>query len=150
MLGAESAAARLRRLREPRYLVGALVGVGYLVFTLLIRQRAYRDRNEDDPPHRPPLRRRCSARLARCAGGVLLACAALGSWLVPVGSGLLEFSRAESAFLFASPMSRRQLVVYRLMRSQFAVFTGALIMALAYPTGTLFARIGASSACGSC
>ena len=132
---------RLRRLWEPRYLVGALVGVGYLVFTLLIRQRAYRDRNEDDPPRRPIASASLLGTAGPIAGGVLLACAALGSWLVPVSSGLLEFSRAESAFLFASPMSRRQLVIYRLMRSQFAVFTGALIMALAYPTGTLFTRI---------
>ena len=32
---------RLRRLREPRYLVGGIAGLSYLVFTLFIRQRAY-------------------------------------------------------------------------------------------------------------
>ena len=54
------------------------------------------------------------------AGGVLLACAALLAWVLPFGSSLLEFSNAETAFLFPSPLSRRQLVIYRLMRSQFA------------------------------
>lgn len=31
---------RLRRLREPRYLIGAVAGIGYLIFTLFIRARA--------------------------------------------------------------------------------------------------------------
>jgi len=75
------------------------------------------------------------------AGGVLLACLALGSWASPVGSSLLEFSQADMAFLFPSPMSRRQLVIYRLLRSQSSVLIGALIMALAYPTGSVVSRV---------
>jgi hypothetical protein len=135
-------ARRLRRLLEPRYLVGAIAGIGYLVFTLFIRQRAYGVRSD-------AVRGAGAAAASAGAfglvglvgGGVLLAFAAFASWVLPFGSGLLEFSRAEAAFLFPSPLTRRQLVIYRLMRSQFAVFTGALIMALAYPTGSSFARL---------
>jgi len=135
-------ARRLRRLLEPRYLVGAIAGIGYLVFTLFIRQRAYGVRSD-------AVRGAGAAAASAGAfglvglvgGGVLLAFAAFASWVLPFGSGLLEFSRAETAFLFPSPLTRRQLVIYRLMRSQFAVFTGALIMALAYPTGSLVARL---------
>lgn len=135
---------RLRRLREPRYLFGALAGISYLVFTLVVRQRAYDVRDQVGrrrPRAATPATASLFALAAPAAGGVLLACAALLSWALPFGSGLLEFSRAETAFLFPAPVTRRQLLFYRLMRSQFAVFTGALVMALAYPTGSLFARL---------
>lgn len=132
---------RLRRLREPRYMVGAVAGLAYLTFTLFIRQRAYAVRDGRRGPAAGATAASGFTLMGPVAGGVLLACAALASWVLPFGSGLLEFSRAETAFLFPSPMSRRQLVIYRLLRSQFAVFTGAVIMALAYPTGSLFARL---------
>jgi hypothetical protein len=132
---------RLRRLREPRYLLGALAGIGYLLFTLGIRQRAYRaDR---------ALRRRRGVPgavtlfglPATPIGAALLACAALASWVLPFKSGLLDFTQAETSFLFPAPLRRRQLVLHRLLRSQAAVFAGALIMALAYPTGSIAGRL---------
>jgi hypothetical protein len=132
---------RLRRLREPRYMVGAVAGLAYLVFTLLIRQRAYRARDRlrsmaNGPSTPSPL-----VVAGPVVASVLLACASAASWVMPFQSGLLEFSPAETAFLFPSPLSRAQLVIYRLMRSQLAVLTGALIMALAYPTGSFVGRL---------
>jgi hypothetical protein len=135
------AARRLRRLREPRYLIGALAGVVYLTFTLIIRQRAYRD---DRPSRARPLGAGAATLFGvpgPVVGGVLLACASLASWMLPFNSGLLEFSRAETALLFPAPLTRRQLVAHRLLRSQAAVLTGALIIALAYPTGSAAARL---------
>ena len=35
---------RLRRLREPRYLIGALFGFAYLTFTFIVRERVYSER----------------------------------------------------------------------------------------------------------
>jgi hypothetical protein len=132
---------RLRRLREPRYLVGAIAGIGYLLFTLGIRQRAYR-------ADRALRRRRAAAGAATLFGvpgtpiaAALLACAALASWVLPFRSSLLDFTQAETGFLFPAPLSRRQLVLHRLLRSQAAVFTGALIMALAYPIGSIGGRL---------
>jgi len=133
---------RLARLLEPRYLVGAVAGVSYLVFILFIRQRAYGTRTVVVRDAGAAAASAGAFGLVGVAGGsVLLAFAAFACWVMPFTSGLLEFSRAETAFLFPSPLTRRQLLVYRLMRSQFAVFTGALIMALAYPTGTVVARL---------
>src|SRR5262245_53964945 len=60
---------------------------------------------------------------------------------MPFGSGLLEFTPAETALLFPAPVSRRHLLFYRLMRSQWAVFFGALVMSLAYPIATIATRI---------
>jgi hypothetical protein len=135
-------ARRLRRLREPRYLVGAVAGISYLLFTLFIRPRAYAVRSDEGVDAASRAASASAFAMTGAAGGsVLLAAAAFACWVFPFSSGLLEFSKAETAFLFPSPLTRGQLVIYRLMRSQFAVFTGALIMALAYPTGSLFARM---------
>src|SRR3954449_8599981 len=98
-------ARRLRRLREPRYLVGAIAGIAYLVFTLFIRQRAYAVRGAVRETGAAAASA-CAFALVGSAGGrVLLAFAALASWVLPFGSGLLEFSRAETAFLFPSPLT---------------------------------------------
>jgi hypothetical protein len=125
---------RLRRLREPRYLLGAIAGLGYLTFTLVIRTRAYEVRGGS------PETESLFALMGPIVGGVALAVAALASWMLPVPSTLLDFSRAEIAFLFPAPMTRGTLVLYRLVRSQMVVFTAALIMTLAYPVGSIPAR----------
>lgn len=136
--------ARLRRLKEPRYLLGAIVGLGYLIVTLGIRQRVFLQGDAARPvtpatnrtPYLAALR-----TLAPALGGVGLSGLSLLAWALPFGSNLLSFSPTETAMLMPSPLSRRQLVIYRLMRSQAAVLGGAFVMALAYPTGSLFARL---------
>lgn len=129
---------RLRRMREPRYLLGAVAGIAYLVFALLMRERAFMARGATSAA---PAAASAADFAAPYLGGALLALLALVSWVLPFGSGLLDFSKAETSFLYPAPISRRQLVLYRLMRSQYAVFIGALIMALAYPTASLPARL---------
>jgi hypothetical protein len=131
---------RLRRLREPRYLIGAVVGISYLVFSLFIRQRAYRD-DDPSPTDAADVAGSALNRLGPSAGGMILAAGSVFAWFLPFESNLLVFSRAEMSFLFPAPVTRRQLLLYRLMRSQLAVLIGALIMALAYPTGTLPGRV---------
>src|SRR5215468_968801 len=135
---------RLRRLREPRYLIGAIVGGLYLFFALYGRTRPRRP--PPDVGASPGARRaqRVIASFTAVApslGGLALLVAAAVSWLMPFGSGLLEFTPAETEFLFTAPVARRHLLFYRLMRSQWAVFFGALVMSLAYPIATIPARI---------
>ena len=134
---------RVLRLREPRYLIGAIVGIGYLFFALFGRMSPRRRRPSPAAAEGARRAQGAIATLAASApalGGLALLLAAAVSWLVPFGSGLLEFTNAETAFLFPAPISRRDLLFYRLLRSQWAVFFGALIMALAYPVATLGAR----------
>lgn len=125
---------RLQRLREPRYLFGAIAGLAYLTFTLVIRARAYDVRGGSSEAAS------FFALMGPIVGGVVLALAALISWALPIPSTLLDFSKAEIAFLFPAPMTRGTLVLYRIVRSQVVVFTAALIMTLAYPTGSIAAR----------
>ncbi len=136
--------ARLRRLKEPRYLLGAIVGLAYLFVTLGIRQRMFL---QGDAPRvtapaqdRTPILTAFRA-LAPALGGVGLAGLSLLAWALPFGSNLLAFSATETAMLMPAPLTRRQLVIYRLLRSQAAVLAGAFVMALAYPTGSLFGRL---------
>lgn len=135
---------RLQRLREPRYAIGAAAGVLYLLVTLLMRERAF---SENRQARRRGRAARYQAVLlpfgaaGAAIGGLAIAVAAAVSWLMPFRGSLLDFTPAETALLFPAPVTRRQLVFYRLMRSQLAVFTGALIFALAYPTGSILARL---------
>jgi Putative ABC exporter len=131
---------RLRRLREPRYFLGAAVGAAYLFFAFFGRMRAggTASRRRGGP----------SGNLLALLGptgpalaGLALLVAAGASWMMPFSSGLLDFTQAETAFLFPAPVSRRGLVFYRLLRSQWAVFFAALIMALTYPLASMAARI---------
>jgi hypothetical protein len=138
---------RLRRLREPRYLLGAIAGFAYLYFTIFARTQLAGPTNT-----RP--RRRTGAPAALVPGlnasgpelvGLLLLAAAAVSWVFPAQSSLLEFSRPETQFLFPAPLTRRQLLMHRLLRSQIAVFFGAVIMALAYPGTSASGRFRAAA-----
>ena len=125
---------RLRRLREPRYFIGAVAGVLYLYTTVFMRLRSARSTDGN--------RRRgagaassvfvgLNASAPALAGMLLLVAAGL-SWVFPVSSHLLEFTPAETQFLFPAPVLRRQLLIHRLMRSQLGMLFGAVIMAVAY------------------
>jgi hypothetical protein len=132
---------RLQRLREPRYLIGAIVGIAYLWATLFFRAQAYRVRSDPGTIARRGASAAPFGASAQAIASVLLACAAAACWLMPFTSSLLNFSQAEIALLFPAPVTRRGLVLYRLIRSQFAVLIGAMVVALAYPVGSLAGRL---------
>jgi hypothetical protein len=56
------------------------------------------------------------------------------SWFAPLESGLLDFSEAETQFLFPAPVSRRQLLMHRMLRSQIGMLFGAVIFSVALPS----------------
>jgi ABC-2 type transport system permease protein len=119
---------RVQRLREPRYLIGAIVGVAYLYFSFFARLRtrsvASRRRNGAPPNFDGIL------ASAPAFGGLLLMAVAAGAWLFPMDSGLLEFSDAETQFLFPAPVSRRQLLIHRILRSQIGMLFGAVMIGI--------------------
>ena len=65
-----------------------------------------------------------------------MAMTALG-WLLPFDSGLLDFSDAEIQFLFPAPVSRRALLIHRLIRSQIGLLFGGMIVGLTMPSAAL-------------
>lgn len=133
--------SRLRRLRQPKYLVGAVVGVAYLYFFLfrnVMDRRMPRGggmpRGEGPPPEILSL-------LPDLGAAVLLAVVAV-NWIVPRRRAGLTFSEAEISFLFPAPIARRTLLNYRLLCTLGALAVTALFMTI-FTTG--LAQAGSSA-----
>lgn len=128
--------SRLRRLRQPKYLAGALVGAAYFYFFFFrpvsgAGGRARRALGEDAlldaaavalPMDWLP----AVTATAACALLVFLTL----MWIVPTGPATLGFTEAEIAFLFPAPITRRALVHFRLLSAQFRSLIGATVMML--------------------
>lgn len=124
--------ARLRRLKQPKYLFGAVVGIVYLYANflrfflplpgspgLVVRHGTTDLTTVPLGEFRP---------LIETAGALFLAGIVALAWIVPRERAALVFSEAEVAFLFPAPVSRRALIHWKLLRSQFAIlFTIALL-----------------------
>jgi ABC-2 type transport system permease protein len=107
---------RLKRLREPRYLIGlALVGA-YIWFFFLrnnaIAMSGFSAILGD------------TGRALAIAGVFLMT---ISSWLFGGDRMALAFSQAEVSFLFPAPLSRRQLVSYKLVGAQLGILVSTLI-----------------------
>jgi hypothetical protein len=121
---------RLRRLREPRYLIGAVVGVAYFYFAIIARgTRGRRPRRGDDGP--TPFETLATFQMAGTSlAGLGVFLFAAFAWVLPSKSGLLEFSEAETAILLPAPVSRRQLLIHRVVRSQVGSLIASVFIAL--------------------
>jgi hypothetical protein len=119
---------RLRRLREPRYLIFAIAGAAYLYFAVFMRigaARRVRRRGEEPPDiFAGPVR-----ALAPAAGGVAMLAVAAVAWVFPARSTLFDFSEAEIHLLFPAPVTRRALLIHRLVRSQLKLLLAAFMVA---------------------
>jgi hypothetical protein len=117
---------RVKRLKQPKYLIGAIVGGAYFYFYFfryLFRGGAGRHAmNGMIPPEYLPL--------AESLGALALFLIVLLAWLLPSDRAALTFTEAEVAFLFPAPMTRRQLIHYKLVRSQLRIFFSALLLTL--------------------
>ena len=137
---------RLARLRQPRYLAGALAGIAYIYFSFFARgvqvQRATQARGRGGRQAAAVLN--LGARLAiigpAITGVGLLALSAV-AWVLPFDSGLLDFSEAEVQMLVPAPVTRRQLLMYRLIRSQVGILFGAVVAALVFSTTSGYSRV---------
>ena len=133
---------RLRRLREPRYLIGAIVGAAYIYFSFFARLRTSRaGASRRGGPRALPAAFDALLASAPAFAGLILMAVATAAWLFPMDSGLLEFSDAELQFLFPAPVSRRQLLIHRMLRSQVGMLFGAVVIGLASPSAFGFSRV---------
>ena len=115
---------RLRRVRQPRYLIASLLGSAYFFFII-----AGQFTRSDGPGM---LRAIARARDSAAAGAtIFLFGAAAIAWIWPTsGRAAMSFTRAEVQHLFTAPVTRRRLLRYRLMRSQVGVLLGSAIVTL--------------------
>lgn len=130
--------SRVRRLRQPKYALGAIVAFSYFYF-FFFRNLGRTPVTRPVPPETSPLLDAAAAgvtlpadwlTLSSAIGAVMLLVFVLFSWLVPARRAALGFSEAEIAFLFPAPIKRRSLIHFKLVSSQFRSLVGAAIMML--------------------
>ena len=97
------------RLRNPRYIAGALLA-GFYFWSLLYRRGASRQFRT--------LQFGASNDFLIVLLSVLALVILIGAWALPDEAPGLVFSEAEIQFLFAGPVSRRQLLAYKTIRAQ--------------------------------
>ncbi len=114
--------ARLNRLRQPKYLIGAIVGAAYFYF-YFFRFAFQGVRN--GPRFAPE-----DLLLYECLGAAALFVILFMAWFIPRERGALAFTEAEVAFLFPAPISRRGLIHFKLFRSQAAILVSVLLLTL--------------------
>jgi ABC-2 type transport system permease protein len=133
---------RLQRLRQPRYLFGAVVGAAYFYFTVFARLNGRRSVARRRGAANAPVEVLSAVRAAApAAAGLVLLFLTAVSWIIPFDPGLLDFSEAEIQFLFPAPVSRRWLLVHRMMRSQVSILFSSLLVSLFTPSIVGFTRL---------
>jgi hypothetical protein len=113
---------RLRRLRQPKYLAGALAGAAYLWF-FFIRGLGPRSNSQS-------LAMAFGDGRAEIFAAILLSAFLLLIWVLPSESPGLSFSEPEVAFLFPAPLTRPQLIHYKLLDGLATSLLGAMFFAL--------------------
>ncbi len=124
--------ARLKRLKQPKYMAGAVVGALYFYFAFFRRAQG---------AHGPGIPGSAANALPADllpvfgeVGALALFLVLAVNWCFPRGAAL-QFSQAEIAFLFPAPVSRRMLVHYRLLGMQFATLFTALVFTFVFGRG---------------
>jgi hypothetical protein len=121
--------ARLKRLKRPKYLVGAIVGGLYFYFYFF--QYAFLGGHKHARPDFA-----VDTGMFELIAATVLCVVALSAWIFPHARTALIFSEAEIAFLFPAPVSRRTLIHFKLLRSQIAILFTTLLLTLI--TGRMF------------
>jgi hypothetical protein len=132
---------RLLRLRQPKYLMGAIVGVAYFWFFFFRRsfavagpsreaqQRALHNAGRALEDAGVALPTDLGSMPLAIGAAALLVIVTLG-WVFSLERASLGFTEAEIAFLFPAPVTRRGLVHFRLIDAQLRSLLGALFMTL--------------------
>jgi ABC-2 type transport system permease protein len=119
--------ARFARLKQPKYLVGAIVGVVYFYWLIFSRGVFGRARQTAGLDETLPLAQ--MSTVVAIAALLVTILAAL-YWLWPRSRAALTFSQAEIAFLFPAPIDRKTLIHFRWINAQLRILFTSLLLAL--------------------
>lgn len=129
--------SRLRRLKQPKYLMGAIVGAAYFYFVFF--RRFGGSHSVPSTPRRLPVPSGLATAslpsfdplpLFATGGAFVLLLIAAFAWALPSAKPGLAFTEAEIAFLFPAPISRRRLIHFKLLGSQLRIFLSAIFFTL--------------------
>jgi ABC-2 type transport system permease protein len=109
---------QLRQLRSPRYLAALVLGATYL-YAVAMQQRPV------SAPVNP-----ANVRWLELLGALAVLGAVAWGWIFGVERRVLAFTPAEVTFLFSAPVSRRELIQYKLLRNQLLILFNALLWTL--------------------
>lgn len=119
---------RFKRLKQPKYLIGAIVGglwLYFYFFRFLLGNYGNGRRGAVNlvisPEH---------LVLYELGGALALFIIVLLAWVLPYERAALTFTEAEVAFLFPAPITRRNLIHYKLIRSQMRIFLSVVILTI--------------------
>lgn len=110
---------RLRRMKEIRYLLGAIIGGGYFIFVFT----------------RGTMPGKGFDLLSLDAGALFVLALLILMWILP-NLAQVSFSEPELHFILGGPISRRKVMFYKLISVQIPVLIGTMIAtAIRFPTG---------------
>jgi len=128
----------IRLLRQPKYLVGFVVGAGWM--GLWILRPLLRSRLNLEPA--PGSRFGVEFLPAIHQFAALVVTVALPfPWLLPWGRLGFPFRESELTMLLQAPLSRRQVIQYGLLKSEVGVLVSAVVLPLIVGMGGLLARL---------
>lgn len=120
--------SRFKRLKQPKYLIGAIVGGLYFYWYFF--RTIFRGFTTGRPPGVNFTFSPEHQQVVEMIAALVLFVIVLVSWVVPYERAALTFTEAEVAFLFPAPVSRRNLIHFKLLRSQLAILFSALLLTL--------------------
>lgn len=123
---ANSLRRRVARLREPRYVLALAMGLLYF-YWIFARPGGAR-------LGRPSLAEADRAALETLLAWLLLGFVAV-NWVLGQSRTPLPFTRAETQFLFTAPLTRRQVITFKLLRLQLPLLASATISVLLFSQG---------------
>ncbi|MBW8824620.1 MAG: hypothetical protein JF567_10480 [Xanthomonadales bacterium] len=124
---------RVLRLRQPKYLVGAVIGAAYLYF-FMIRKVVGVGHARASMQAASPAMMADFATLAALG----LALYVFMEWILSRESVRLSFTETEIDFLFPAPLTRTSLIHFSLLRSQLAIFFSSFLIGLLVRRGVGF------------
>ena len=114
--------SRLRRLKQPKYLIGAVFGLLYISW-YFFQAILFGGRRGANQPVMDP-------SILGILGVLVLFVILASAWIFPHARAALAFTEADVAFLFPAPVSRRALIHFKLLRSQLAILFTVLLLTL--------------------
>ncbi len=115
---------RLRRLKQPKYAFGLLAGLAYFWFFFL------RHAVRSGPGGVGPALGAVFGGHVEIIAAVVLSLFVILIWVLPDDHPGLAFTEAEVAFLFPAPLTRRQLIQYKLLDGLAMSLFGAMFFTL--------------------
>jgi hypothetical protein len=117
---------RIKRMRQPKYLFGAIVGGIYFYFYFFRYFFGFRGGRASFVSTATPE----NLLLFESFGALIFLVVILLGWILGNQRAALSFTETEVAFLFPAPVSRRSLIHFKLLRSQIAILFTTMLLTL--------------------